>query len=176
MLTSSDIEVRYSAATGPGDSANGTAAASFGGHLSQTRVVGSVMHNLFDVVTGTENAAMDVEYRCMFFANTSADDTLSLARIWIESQVDGGAVCAIGLDPTGVTDIDSATAQAVTVANESTPPAGVTFSAPTAEVDALSAGSVGPRQCFALWVRRTAANTPAMTNDGVTLRLSGGVS
>ena len=174
MLTATDIEVRYATSVGPGDSATGVAAGSLGGYMSQTRIVGSVMHNLFDVVTGAENEAMDVEYRCLFFANTSSDDSLSSTRLWIESQVGGGASCAIGLDPGGVVAMDSATAQAVTAANESTAPAGVTFSSPTTEAASLEVGTFGPGECFAVWVRRTAANTPAVANDGVTLRISGG--
>lgn len=175
-MDANDVRIRYSRTTGPGDSGAGAAATSLGGFVSTTNVVSGALHNVFDVVSGAENAASDVEYRCVFICNTDSVDTLALTKVWILSQVASGASIAIGLDPAGVVGIDSASAQAATIATEQSAPTGVTFSAPTTEGAALSVGNLGPRQCRALWIRRTAADTAALANDGAELRVKGTVS
>lgn len=173
-ITASDIEYRLSTTAGSaGDStAQGDPNAGLGKYMSVTEVTPGA-NGIFDDVTGAENAASDVEYRCVFVTNQHGSLTLVDAVVWLASEVAGGAVAAIGLDPAGVTDEDSASAQAATIANESTAPAGVTFSAPTTIETGLDIGDIGPGQCAAVWVRRTAANTAAVDDDGVTLRVGG---
>lgn len=147
---------------------------SLGGHISRSGVKQSpTLHNLFDVVTGDENAASDVEYRCMFFLNKHASLALQNAVVWIANQVSGGATMAIGLDPSGVAYSGRFEAQAVTVANESSAPAGVSFSSPSTKGTGLSIGNITAGYCQGIWVRRTANNTAALNNDGGTIRVEG---
>lgn len=168
-----DFYLSVTSGTGPGGTDAGTPAGSLGEFRSSTQITDASLHNLFDVVTGDENAASDVEYRCLFICNANATDTLFDAVVWINSQVSGGAAIAIGLDPVGVVADDAASAQAATIANESAVPAGVSFTTPTTKGGGLAIGDLEAGECIALWVRRTAANTAALDDDGATIRVEG---
>lgn len=174
-ITSSDIKFRLS--TTAGSAGNSQAQAnpnnSLGKYMSTTDLVDNTLNNLFDNISGDENAASTVDYRCVFVYNTHATLTLQGTKLWVSAQTAGGADAAIGLDTTAASANDSATAQALTIANETTAPAGVTFSAPTTKPTGLDLGDLGPGQCRAFWVRRTATNSAAINNDGVTVRAEG---
>lgn len=173
-IATTDIKFRLSVTTGPGNStAQANVNNSLGEFLSTTGLTDATVNNLFDNVSGVENVASDVEYRCMFILNDHATLTWEAVKVWLSAEVSGGTVAAIALDGVGVKAKASATAQAEEVANESTAPIGETFSAPTTKATGLSVGDVGPGQCFAVWVRRTAANTAALLGDGVTIRAEG---
>jgi hypothetical protein len=77
--------------------------------------------------------------------------------------VTGGASLAIALPDEAV----NATIE--TVANENTAPVGPTFSTPTTEGAALLIGDLAPGEFRGLWLRRTAANSAALSADGATL-------
>jgi hypothetical protein len=83
---------------------------------------------------------------------------------------------AIGLDTTAASSAGSAVAQALTIANETTAPVGVTFSTPTTKVAGLTIGDLGPGQCRAYWIKRTANNTGAVNADGFSFSLEGDTS
>jgi hypothetical protein len=174
-IVSSDIKLRLS--TTAGAAGNSTAQAnvnnSLGKYISTTDITDNTLNNLFDDVTGDENAASESEYRCIFVYNSHGSLVLQGAKAWISAEVAGGAVIAIGLDPAGVVAVGSASAQAATIANEDTAPVGVTFSAPTTKAGGLSIGNIANGQCQAIWVRRTTANTAALNNDGATIRVEG---
>lgn len=173
-IVSSDILLKFSTKVGAAGNANaGTAAGSLGKYISTTQITNATLHNLFDQITGDENAASAVDYRCIFVHNAHASLTWQDIAVYILSQVAGGASIAIGIDPTVASAIGSASAQALEIANETTTPAGVLFLTPTSLAEATSAGSVANGQCKAIWIRRTAANTTAVSSDGATLRLQG---
>lgn len=175
-IASSDIKYRLSTKSGSaGDTtAQSDPDASLGKYISTTEMdLQTTLNNLFDDVSGDENAAQDVEYRCVFVLNGHATLTLQAAKLWLASVVSGGADIAIGLDPTGVVDKDQATAQAEEVADEGTAPSGVSFSTPTTKTGGLSIGDIAPGYCQAIWLRRTATNSAAQNNDGATLRVEG---
>jgi hypothetical protein len=88
---------------------------------------------------------------------------------YLSSEVAGGASIAVGADTTAASAKGSATAQLLTIANNTTAPAGVTFSSPTTAGAGVSLGSIPVANVKGLWVRRTAANTSALSADGVTL-------
>jgi hypothetical protein len=156
-----------------GNSLTSTAAASLGKYISTTAWAGGVKNDLFDDVSGAENAASTVDYRCVFIHNAHASITWQSGVVWLTSEVPGGVTYAIGIDPAAASAIGSAGAQAAEIANETTAPAGVSFSAPTTSGTGLSIGNLAPGQCRAIWIRRTAANTSAVNNDGVTLQITG---
>jgi hypothetical protein len=166
-----DISVRLSTKSGSaGDSLPSSPADSLGKYLSTTPLSDGGLHNLFDAVSGVEAAAGDVEYRCLFVLNEAADSMLSV-KVWIESQVAGGADIALGLDPAGASDRGDSSAQAATIADESAAPSGVTFSLPTGEGSALSVGDVAADECFAIWVRRTVPVDANPQADGASLHV-----
>lgn len=174
VLANADIKRKLSTKTGAaGNSTAAVPADSLGKYISTTEIVDNNLHNLFDVVSGAENVASESEYRCIFFHNNHATITLENAKVYIAAQVAGGAAVEIGVDPTAASAIGAAPAQAVSIANEDTAPAGVAFSAPADSASALAVGNIAPGQCKAVWIKRTTANNAALANDGFTLRLIG---
>jgi hypothetical protein len=173
-IASSDIVYRLSVVTASaGDTTASTPAASLGDQVSTTVITPAALNNLFDDVSGAEAAAGDVEYRCVFALNNHATLTLLAANAYIASQTAGGGLIEIGLDPAAVSAKGSASAQAATIANESTAPAGVTFSSPTSG-SPLVIGDMAPGQVKGIWLRRTVtAGAAALNPDGVILTVAG---
>jgi len=173
-IIASDLQFRFSVKTGAaGDTTAGTGNGSLGKYVSTTQLTDGALHNLFDVVTGDENAANDVEYRCIFILNNHGSLTLENAVVWLTGEVAGGATAAVGVDTTAASAKGSASAQALEVADEDTAPGGVSFSAPPTKGTGLSLGNIASGQVKAIWIRRTAANSAALDNDGVTINIAG---
>lgn len=161
-ISSSDIKFYYS-----GGSANTSASLSLGGSISNTEITSSTLNNLFDDVSGDESAAGDVEYRCLFVKNTHSTLTWQTVKTWIESNTAGLDSVDIGLDAASGTP-------AATIADESTAPSGVTFSAPTSKSGGLSIGNVSPGGCKAIWIRRTVpAGCGAYNNNAFIIKVEG---
>jgi hypothetical protein len=167
-IANTDIVWRLS-----GGASNSNVNASIGGVMSSTAWAGGSLHDLFDVVSGDENAASTVDYRCVYIRNSHGSLTWGPnIKAWLAAQTAGGATIDIGLDPAGVGN-GSTTGVAATPANETTAPAGVTFSNPTTKAGGLAPANVPAGSAFALWIRRTAANSAALANDGATLQVEG---
>ena len=131
-------------------------------------------NGIFDDVSGAENAASTVDYRCIFVLNNHATLTLQNAVVFIQSEVAGGTSVALAVDNIAASAKGSASAQAAQIANETTAPTGVgAFSSPTTAATGLAIGSLTPGQVRAVWIRRTAANTAALDADGFTLAVTG---
>lgn len=172
-IAASDIKVKLSIKTG---SAGNSAAqadpnASLGKYISTTEV-GTSLHDLFDAISGTENAASDVEYRCVFIHNDHGSLTAESVSVYIDSETAGGASIALAVDGTAASAIGSASAQADEVADESTAPSGESFSSPTTDGTGISVGDIAAGECRAIWIRRTAADTAAIDADGFTLGIA----
>lgn len=173
-ITASDILFRLSVNTGPGDStAQGDPNDSIGGFMSTTEITDASQNNLFDDISGDENADETVDYRCFFVFNNHGSLAWQSAVAWISAEEAGGADAAIALDDTGVVDSDSSSAQAERIANEETAPSGESFSAPTTKATGLSIGNIPADDVQAIWVRRTATDSAALNADGVTIRVEG---
>lgn len=174
-IITSDILTKF--ATTAGSAGNSTAqadpAASLGKYISTSTWSGGTLHDLFDAVTGDENAASRVDYRCLFIHNNHATLTYEGVVVYISAEVAGGCNVALGVDTTAASAIGSSSAQALTISSETTAPSGVSFSTPTTKATGLSLGNIGPGQCKAIWVRRTATNSVAVNNDGFTLAIAG---
>lgn len=177
-ITSSDILIKLSTTSGSAGNSNsqGAVDSSLGKYISTTQVTDNVLNNLFADATGAQNAASQVDYRCVFVHNAHATLTWQNAVVYVSAEVSGGAGVAIGVDTTTSLAIGSASVQAVTVASSTTAPAGVSFSTPTTAATGLSLGSIAPGFCKAYWVRRTLANSSAKDNDGCTVGYSGDTS
>lgn len=170
-ITDSDILIKYSVKTGSaGNSVAGTAAGSLGKYISTTTITSAQLNNLFDDISGAENAASTVDYRIIFFRNAHASLTAQGVKVYLSAEVAGGASIAIAIDNVAASVIGSASAQAEELATETTTPAANGgFSSPTTTGAALSLGDIAAGECRAVQIRRTAANTAAVDNDGVTL-------
>lgn len=174
-IAASDINFRYSVKTGAaGNSTAGTASGSLGKWISTTEVT-TAKNDLFDNISGAENASSTVDYRCVFVHNGHASLDYQNSGGYVASEVAGGASVTLAVDNIGQTVISyDSNAQADEITNETTAPTGVgAFSAPTTPATALSMGTIPAGACRAIWVKRTAANTSALTDDGFTLGVTG---
>ena len=173
-IVAADIRFHLSVTTGPGNStAQGDPNLSLGEFISTTQITDATLHNLFDVVTGDDNAASDVEYRLFFLHNAHATLTWQAPKVWISAETAGGASITISVDATAASALGNATAQAKEIANEGTAPAAQTFSSPTTKATGLAVSDIAAGEVKGIWMRRTAANTAALDNDDVTLTVEG---
>lgn len=173
-IVASDIKLKLSVVSGSaGNTTAGTVGASLGKYISTTVITDGAANGLFPNVTGAENASGQNDYACVFVHNSHATLTLTGAKVYMSAQVALGTTCTIGIDTTAASAVGSASAQALTIANDTTAPVGVTFSNPTDTAGALSLGDLAAGQVRAFWVLRDAANTAALANDGVTFTVFG---
>ncbi len=177
-ITATDILYKFSVVAAAGNTTAGTAATSLGDQISTTQITDATLNNLFDDVSGDENAASDVEYRCIFVHNAHATLTWQTVVVWLSAETANGASIQIAIDDFAASAIGQASAQADVIADENTAPgAGVgSFSAPTSKGTGLSLGNIAAGYCRAIWVKRSAANTVALDNDDVTIRCEGDTS
>lgn len=173
-VTSTDVQRRLTTKSGSaGDSVAGTPNGSLGKYVSTTLLTNDSLHNLFDLVTGAENQAQESEYRCLAFLNNHATSSMTNLKAWLVSQKAGGVNFEIGADTNGAAPKGQASAQFLEIADEDTPPAGVSFTAPTTEGAAivLGGGTVPAGSVVGLWIRRIAQDSAALANDDVIIRI-----
>lgn len=173
-IVAGDILWKYSVSAAAGNTTASSAATSLGDQLSTTAWAGGSLNDLFDNISGAENAASTVDYRCVFIHNNNGANTYETPAVYLSAEVAGGASIAIAIDNIAASAIGSASAQAAAIASETTTPTGIgAFSSPTTAGTGLALSNLPIAQCRAVWVRRTAANTAALSNDGVTLAVTG---
>lgn len=176
-IVASDIKFKYSTKSGSaGNSTASTADGSLGKYISTTEWSGGTANDLFDDITGAENAAETVDYRCIFIHNSNASNTLQDAVVYLSAEVSGGANVAIAVDSTAASAIGDTDAQALSATDETTPGSsveGLSFSSPTTAETGLSLGDIASGSCRAIWIRRTATNSAAKSADGVTIAVTG---
>jgi|JI10StandDraft_1071094.scaffolds.fasta_scaffold90024_4 hypothetical protein len=173
-IASGDILFKFSTTAGSsGNSVAGSGAGSLGKYISTTQITDNTLHNLFDVITGDENAASTVDYRCIFIHNNNPSGlTMQSTVAWLQSEVAGGASIAIAADNSGASGINTVQLQCSQIANETTAPTAIgSWNSGVVKASGISLGDIGPGSGKAMWLRRTAANTAAVNNDGVTLRV-----
>lgn len=173
-IIAAEIVYRFTTTAGSaGDTTAGTAGGSLGKYASTTAWAGGSLNDLYDDITGPENAASTVDYRGLAILNNNGANTLQSAAAYISAETAGGASIALGADTTAASAKGSASAQLVTIANETTAPSGATFTSPTTYAAGVSLGNIAVANVKGLWVRRTAANTAALSSDGFTLAVQG---
>jgi hypothetical protein len=157
-IVSTDIKYRLS-----GGGSNSDPAASLGGAMSSTEVTGST---LFDAVSSAEAAAGRVEYRCIYVLNTHATLTALANKLWLQANTGSAdTTLDIGLGTSAVSGTEQI------VANETTAPSGVTFSAAASEGAALSTGDLAAGAWKSVWLRRTTnAGAAGPLSETATLR------
>lgn len=163
-IVSGDIAYRLS-----GGAANASPAASIGGAKSSTAITTATLNNLWDNVSGDEAAAGDVEYRAIYVHNGHATLTWEGVRAWIDTNTPSpGTTIDISLGAAAVGATETA------IANESTAPASVTFSAPSTKGAGLMIGDIPPGSHKCIWLRRTVtAGAAAFDSDSVIVRCEG---
>ena len=153
-----------------GGAANTDPNASLGGAISTAGagvIDDNVLHDLFDLVTGAERLAGDVEYRGIYVKNAGADTAIGCV-IWVStdstaafSELD----IALGDEAVNVT--------METIANEQTAPSGPVFTHPSSEGAGLAIGDIPAGQMKGVWVRRTVtAGATAQASDTAQLSVA----
>lgn len=170
-IIASEIVWRFTTTAGAaGDTTANTTVSTFLGKYAATSAwAGGGTNDVFPDITGAQNAASQVDYAGFAILNNNASNSAQNSVGYLSSEVAGGASISIGPDTTAASAKGSATAQLLTIANSTTAPAGVTFSAPTTAGAGIVLGTIPVANVKGEWVRRTAANTAALTGDGVTL-------
>ena len=158
---------------------------SWGNYVSTTVMSSTPLDNLFQDITGPENAGSQVDYACLFvYNNTLSGDTMLNTLAWLPSSfaTGGGASIAIALDPAGMTLATTSSAQATRISSAIIAPTGVSgwvspvSSQPSGPsfTGGLQMGSIPPGYVYPMWVRRTAANTAPVSNDSFRIQISFG--
>lgn len=109
--------------------------------------------NLFPHVSSQQSLIGRIDYRCVYINNTNAVDTAPDVRVWRQTDTSSDDYIEIGLDPIGLGD-GVTTGVAPVIANGTTAPSGVTFSAPASFGSALVIGDMLPLKKIPLWIRR----------------------
>ena len=157
-IVSTDIQYRLS-----GGASNSDTALSLGGVKSSTAA-----SNYFDDVSSTEASAGDTEYRCVYVHNNHGTLSLIGAKVFIQTNTPSSDTdIAIGLGSSAINGTEQ------TVADESTAPSGVSFSAPTTFAGGLAIGDLAAGAHKAVWVRRTVNAGAAAYADSFILRVQG---
>jgi hypothetical protein len=154
---------------------------SLGGVISSVEWTGGTLHDLFNAISGDDNAASEDFYRCVYVKNTHGSLPWGPnIKAWLTLPGAGGTVVSIGADPANDGN-GSTTGVAGTAANEKTPPSpAVTFvdqTVASSKATGITLGgpdnSIAAGNAHAIWIRVQAANTAAVSNDGATLNVQG---
>lgn len=158
-IQSTDIQYRLS-----GGASNTSAAASLGGAKSSAAVPVAI----FDDVSSAEAAAGDAEYRCVYVHNGHASLTLIGAVLFILANTPSTSTTVdVGPGTSAVNGTEQS------VADESTAPSGVTFSAAASQAAGIALGDIPAGQSRAVWVRRTISAGAGAVNDTFSFRVVG---
>lgn len=174
-IVAAEIIWRYTTKSGAaGNATASTPAESLGKYASTSAWAGGAANDLFDNISGAENAGSAVDFRALAIHNSNTANPLENAVAYISSETAGGASISLASDDLAPSAVGATAAQLAEIANETTAPTGVSvFSAPTTAGAGVALGTIGTGQVKGLWVRRAAANSAALSNDGVTLAVTG---
>lgn len=171
-IVGSELVMRTTTTAGAaGDStANATPGTYLGKYASTTAIAGGGTNDCFPDINGAANAASQVDYAGFALLNNNAANTAQTAVVYIASEVAGGASIALAADSTAISAKGSSSAQLLTIASATTAPAGpLTFTSPTTVGTGIALGNIPVANVKGFWARRTAANTAALSADGVTV-------
>ena len=89
-IANDDIKLFYS-----GGITNSNPDLCLGGEMSTTFFLSD---RLFDSITGSQTSSGYTDYRCVYFYNLNSTDTLYDAKVYISSEISGGANVVIGVE------------------------------------------------------------------------------
>ena len=89
-IISDDIKLFYS-----GGITNSNPDLCLGGEMSTTFFLSN---RLFDSITSSQSSSGYADYRCVYFYNLNATDTLRDAKVYISNEISGGSDVVIGLE------------------------------------------------------------------------------
>lgn len=143
-----------------GGAANADPSLSLGGPHSSVALSGTALYNLFDKVTPPEATAGDVEYRAIDIGNTGDAATAETEIFMAPETTSASTQIDLGIEasPLGST---------LSIADEATAPAGVTFAHYTS-ASKLALPDIAAGAYCRVWVRRvvTAAAPNTLLDQG----------
>jgi len=147
-----------------GGAGNASGNASLGG-IKSSSVAPTTVDALFDSTSAAEALAGRVEYRCVYLHNSNASSSMINAVVFISANTPlAGSTIDIGVGTAAINGTEQ------TIANETTAPTTVTFSAPTTAGTGLALGTIPLGQHIAIWIRRTiTAGAGSSANDTFSL-------
>ena len=171
-IVEADIEYYLSGASSDGGSQSDPNA-SLGNYRSSSEIVDATLNNLFDNVSGDEAESGDTEYRAIFVKNAHGSLTWQGVKLWIVAQPD-----ARGTKESFEIGIEAPSAQPdgyiQTIVDESTPPAAISFSAPSSKGAGLDIGDLAAGYIYGIWLKRIVpANTEVKDSAQVQIRCEG---
>jgi hypothetical protein len=170
-IIASEIVYRYTTTAGSaGDTTANTTVSTFLGKYAATSAwAGGGTNDLFPDITGAQNAASQVDYAGLAILNNNAANSAQNSVAYISSEVAGGASVAVALTPRprprrarrlGAAghhrQLHHRTGRRVVLLADH-------------RGHGVSLGTIPVANVKGLWVRRTAANSAALSTDGATL-------
>lgn len=136
--------------------------AALGGAISTQAgaiITTDTLNNVWDDVSGGESSTGDTEYRAIFVKNTHGTLTYTGAKIWISSNTTSADdTIEIALADEGINNTIE------TIADESTPPSGPTFSAPNSFGTGLTLGNITAGSAHGVWIKRIVNSSAQAAN------------
>lgn len=115
----------------------------------------SLLHNIFDQVSGDESADGDTEYRVIYIRNNHASLSAQNVKVYLSANPNDDIELGVN---------EAANTNAQSLSNESTAPSGVTFANRTSAAK-LDMGNIPHTQFRALYLKRTIAAGTAADDD-----------
>ena len=174
MITTAQIQFLLSAPQATaGYTQAGVAGNSLGLYCSTTQLstASNGLDNLFTDLTGSMNAADQVDYACMFIYNSNTVNSMLSPVAWLPTGLLGNnnqAVFQIAADTTPPSLLGASSVQALAISSPVIAPSGLTWYSPSvtssggAPMSTIPAASVA-----AVWIKRTANGVAALNTFGV---------
>lgn len=155
----------------------GTPGNSLGKYMSTTQVSSVALDDIFLDLLAAQNAGLQVDYQCVFVVNfTITGNTMRNPYVWmpLQNYTPNGAKMAIGVDPIGPVPYQSSSPQASVIPNSVTaPPVAVWYGpSPVFNPGGLLIPDIPPGYAQAVWIQRTATNSPALTPQSLSLQIT----
>ena len=138
-----------------GGAANADPSLSLGGVISSVQLTDATLENLFANVSPAQALAGCTHYRALSFKNASALTAYGAVVFISQETTSADTTIEIAYDPTGTQSI----------VNETTAPAGLSFSTPLSLSAGIALGDVAASGVRRIWFKRTVAPGAAQASD-----------
>jgi hypothetical protein len=159
-----------------GYSGTGTPGNSLGKWMSTTQVSDTPIDDLFLDLSAAQNAALQVDYQCIFLANfTVTGNYMRNPYVWMPSQnyTPAAAMLQMAVDPIGPTLYNGTSPQAQVISMSTSAPTVVGWYGPSPlYFNGLLVPDIAPGYAVAVWMQRTATNSPALTPQSLSLQVT----
>lgn len=129
--------------------------------------------NIFTDLTGAQNAALAVDYACLFiWNNNQSGNTMINPVAWLPTQLLGSgntATFAVGADTNNPSALAATAVQALSIASPVIAPSGiVTWAAPSSSpASGVPLPNIPPGYVMPVWIRRTASGSAGLNQVGI---------